>query len=60
MSFMSLGQFHGLSSIMSMTTIWAATVSVEKYLKKYGERKDLKKARRKNSEDFKITLKKIL
>ena len=41
-----------------MTTIWAATVSAEKYLKKYVERKDLKKARRNKSEDFKITAKK--
>lgn len=40
-----------------MIATWAATLSAEKYFKKYGERKDLKKARRNKSEDFKITFK---
>lgn len=38
-----------------MTKIWAAIMSAEKYLKKYGERKALKKARWNKSDDFKIT-----
>lgn len=65
MSFMSLRQFHYLSSIM-LTFLhnrgpwqqYQQLLYLLKNLKKYGERNNLKKARRNKSEDFKITFKK--